>query len=158
MATKTTTAKATPAKTPAKAAAPAKQAPKAKTADSRGTHKGAGFCRRVVNGKFHNAPVPADKPNWTWCRSCVDEHAAAKRAERKAGEHAKASTKRATSPRLPGAKATATRKPAKNSGGATRTTTPPVRSMGSGAVARVSRIPSAPEGYAPVSALIAPDS
>lgn len=38
-----------------------------------------GKCRRVINGKRHMAPVPADHPNWTWCRACVDEHNAAKR-------------------------------------------------------------------------------
>ncbi len=40
----------------------------------------SGKCRRVINGKRHMAPVPADHPNWTWCRACVDEDRAAKKA------------------------------------------------------------------------------
>lgn len=129
----------------ARAAKPAAKAAATKAAkkdDPRGTHKGAGFCRRVVNGKFHNASVPADKPNWTWCRACVTDHAAAKRAE--AG-------KAPAKPRV--AKTAAPKRPARNSGGQARPSkNPPARSMGSGAVAR---IPSAPEGFPPMVQLVA---
>ncbi len=63
-----------------------------------------GKCRRVINGKRHMAPVPADKPNWTWCRACVDEHrAATKIAKSKTPAKLKAAAKAAATP---------TRKPA----------------------------------------------